>query len=273
MQITVIEDRDRPAASRRIGFGSSGFVTDGFCEEARTTLPPPISTQVIRRWQDGCSPILEPEAIREANSGPGLNLLILHIGWSSQLTLEEIRHVKGKLLEALLFFHSGYQLKEVMQEIYSDDERQRAQAAGALVQNDYSAYYFAHPEALPPLPRRPYLMGGRRDEVQDGSYLSPLFFYSPPRFFFKPGEQDLLWLALMDKSDEEITRLLHLSPSAVQKRWRASYERVAAVMPDLLPWSDLSGAEAQTRGTEKRRHLLRYLRSHPEELRPICKPK
>ena len=43
---------------------------------------------------------------------------------------------------------------------------------------------------------RPFLIGGSRAETKDGSYLSPLFLYTPPRFFFKTGEQELLRLAL-----------------------------------------------------------------------------
>ncbi len=114
---------------------------------------------------------------------------------------------------------------------------------------------------------RPYLTGVRRDEVKDGSALSPLFFYAPPRFGFKPGEQEMLLQALLGDSDEELSQALHISPSTAHKRWRSVYERVAAVAPDLLPVAASAGE--RHRGVEKRRRLLTYLRSHLEELRPL----
>ena len=266
MQLTVLEDGSRPPESRRIAFGNSVFVTDAFAEEAKTTLAPPLAEQVVQRWRRGRAPLLSLPEVRVANSGPGLTLLILHIGWRASLSPEEVRWAKGKLLEALLFTHGGYRLTEVLQEIYSDEECRRGQAAGAWVKNDHAAFYHSHPEALPPPERRPYLIGGAREEVSDGSYLSPLFFYTPPRFFFKVGEQEVLRLALLDWADAEIAQALSVSPSAVQKRWRAVYERVAALQPDFFPDAAHSAA---TRGMEKRRHLLGYLRAHLEELRPV----
>jgi hypothetical protein len=269
--MTILEDSARPPDSRRIAFGNSVFITEAFAEEAKTRLAPPLGVQVIRRWSEGRSPILSLHAVCAANSGPGLTLLILHIGWLPQLSTEEVRWAKGKLLEALLFFFRGYQLEEVLQEVYSEEERQRGLAVGARVKNDYAAFYAAHPEALPPPECRPYLIGGSRAETADGSYLSPLFFYHPPRFFFKIGEQDVLRLALLDQGDEEMTHSLSVSPSTVQKRWRTIYERVSAVEPTFFP-SD-NTLTPHTRGTAKRRHLLGYLRSHPEELRPVRPPK
>ena len=273
MQMTVIEDGARPPESRLIAFGNSVFVTDAFAEEAKTTLAPHLSAQVAQRCLDERSPILSLSAVRAANSGPGLTLLVLHVGWRESLSAEESRWAKGKLLEALLFTHGGYRLKELLQEIYSEEECRRGKAAGALVKNDFAAYYQAHPEALPSPERHPYLIGGHLDEIPDGSYLSPLFFYSPPRFFFKFGEQEVLRLALLDWADAEITQTLNLSPSAVQKRWRAVYERVAAVQPDFFPAASPASSTAATRGTEKRRHLLGYLRAHLEELRPVTPSK
>ena len=270
MQMTLVEDGDRPSADRRVGFGNAVFVTEAFAAEAKTTLAPPVAVQAVRRRQGGQSPVLSLAAQRAANSGPGLTLLVLHIGWMPWLAEEEIRRVKGRLLEALLFFLSGYRLNEVLQEVYSDGERDRGLAAGALIKNNYAAHYATYPE--PPPAQRPFLIGGSREETRDGSYLSPLFFYSPPRFFFTIGEQDVLRLALLDYSDEAIALSLHVSPSTVQKRWKAIYERVGDSAPDYFP-SESSLGTARTRGAAKRRHLLGYLRSHPEELRPIRSPR
>ncbi len=272
MEMIILDDAERPPKSRQIAFGSSVFVTDSFLAEAKTTLPPSISAQVVNRWQEGCSPILSQSQVRAANTGPGLNLLILHLGWADGLDTAEMRLVKGKMLEGLLFFFRGYKLKEVLQEVYSDEERRRGEAAGARTKNDYGDFYQDNPSALPLPVQRPYLIGIHRDEVQDGCYLSPLFLYQPPRFFFKPGEQDVLRLALLDQDDADAAQFLSISASAVQKRWKAIYEKAETALPNLFPADDRLPA-ARTRGSEKRRSLLSYLRSHPEELRPILRPK
>ena len=49
-------------------------------------------------------------------------------------------------------------------------------------------------------------------------------------------------------------------------RWRRVFAEVQRTRPGLLP--DDGGVEGQGRGSEKRRHLLAYLREHPEETRP-----
>jgi len=92
-----------------------------------------------------------------------------------------------------------------------------------------------------------------------------LFHTAPPRLGLWPGEQTLLARALDGQTDEEAAFGLGLSLSSVKKRWNGIYARVAAADPTLLPvWAP----DGVWRGVEKRRHLLQYLRGHPEELRP-----
>lgn len=269
MKLTVVEQGERPPASRLAGFGSSVFVTDAFVVEAQTSLPPPLAAQVAQKHLEGRSPVLSREAVGRANGGEGLNLLILIIGWARErLTAEDARWVKAKIFEAFFFTHGGYNVKHVMQEVYSEEERERGEAIGVRLLTDYGKFYDSGALPLPPPAAHPFLIGARREEVRDGSALSPLFFYAPPRFFFKPGEQEMLLQALLGASDEELASALHVSLSTVHKRWQALYERVAVVAPDLLP-SARDASSDHRRGVEKRRHLLTYLRSHLEELRPI----
>ncbi len=61
--------------------------------------------------------------------------------------------------------------------------------------------------------------------------------------------------------------MLFLSLITVKKRWEHIYRRVASVDSELLP-EEPSPPSSGRRGPEKRRHLLAYLRSHPEELQP-----
>lgn len=269
MVMAVIEDGLRPPAARLVGFGAGVFVTDEFAQEAKTTGTPYPTARIVQRWLAGDAPLLDADGVRRANSGAGLTQFVTHCTWRDGLAPGEARLVRATLIEALLFFYRGNRLKELLQEVYSEGERTRGDAAGARVKNDYGAFYAAHPEALPPPARRPYLLGVSRAEVRDGSYVSPLFLYSPPRFFFKPGEQAMLQLALLGRADGEMAQALNVSLSTVHKRWRAAFERAARGAPELFP--DVLPPE-RGRGHEKRRRLLGYLRTHPEEMRPASPP-
>jgi len=68
------------------------------------------------------------------------------------------------------------------------------------------------------------------------------------------------------------TVILGLSLTGVKKRWISVFERTIDVRPDLFPGLDrlyLDGNDGQKRGRQKRHHVLTYVRSHPEELRPF----
>jgi|SRR5665213_613462 len=64
---------------------------------------------------------------------------------------------------------------------------------------------------------------------------------------------------------------LGTSLPAVKKIWVSIYRRVEECLPELVPDLLPSDIPAAGRGREKRRHLLAYLREHPEELRPVSR--
>ncbi len=271
MLITILEDADQKN-NPVVAFGCSVFVTDDFVQEAATCVEPPIALDLARRVAAHRAPVLDYEAISRANLADGLNLLVPLIGWShSKLTPSDVPFVKAKLIEAFEFRFGGYMLKDIMQEIYSEAEMQRGLMAGLSVRSDY-AWYYQRIGRLPLPNARPYLLGVSREEAKEGATLSRSFLYTPPRFFFKRGERDLLVLAGIDQTDEEISQALCISLSTVQKRWRSIYDRVAAVAPDLLPGVNFPGPNGQRTGSEKKRLILRYLKHHPEELRPATPP-
>ena len=114
------------------------------------------------------------------------------------------------------------------------------------------------------------LLGLTREKAfaHPDSHLASLFIYTPPRFHFISPEQMLLQPALMGETCEDLAASLLLSPSTVKKPWHAIYERVAAVDRELLP-PIADSAHAASRGAERRRRLLNYLRQQPEEFRPF----
>ena len=268
----LLEDRDRPPGRRILQFGTSVFVTDAFLQEAQAADTPGLSRRVMERVWQKRSPILDTAAIRDGNSSTGLNLLVLHLGLATADLSEAERSVAFvKMPESFMWLHEGYRLQSVLMELYDDATIQFTRASGF---HERAAYGL--PPATPGLPpgsRRPHLLGITREEAQalPGSYIARLFPYTPPRLFFKLGEQQLLQRALLGETDGEIAALLQLAPDTVKTRWRTIFERVAGRAPDLLPSAD-AGQAAPRRGAEKRAPLLRYLRDHPEELRPARPP-
>ena len=74
-------------------------------------------------------------------------------------------------------------------------------------------------------------------------------------------------LAGKSGTDEELTEALGVSLPTIKKMWLSVYRRTTDVQSKTIRDSGRPGAAE--RGKEKRRHLLAYLRDHPEELRPV----
>ena len=143
--------------------------------------------------------------------------------------------------------------------------------AGTHLRRDYSNYFRKHGVRVPKSPRRPWLVGLTKEEAfaHPGSNIAGLFIYTVPRFHFCRSQRLLLKHALMGETCGKMATSLSISPWTVKKRWQAIYERVTDVDSELLPPLIAHGVHASSRGAERRRHLLNYLRQHLEELRPF----
>lgn len=268
----VLEDLTRAPGERLASFGMSVFVSPQFMASARRGETPGLAALVARRLAVGDSPVLGPDAVRRANSGEGLHLLVLHYAEAPDPTPERLQGVRDKQVETFFFVHGGYRCAEMLVEHRDERLRQFALEGGFQVRSEYGHYYRRHPR---PPSECPTLLGITREETlpHPGLHVSRLFLYTPPQLYFKPREQALLWHALLDKTDTEMAAALNITAAAVKKRWAGIYDRAADILPALFP--DPPGSDAarrETRGQEKRRHLLRYLRLHPEELRPVEGP-
>lgn len=276
MQLCLVEDRgtlDFPAV---IAFCASIFVTEGFCCKARTELLPPyLGFQVAQRFEQRTLPILDPEHIALANSKRGACLMACYCGTRSDyVSSERVFAVREKLAEAFRLAHQGYQLKEIVCGPIGDETLHWALDAGFQLRSDYTKFYHDANLLLPEPAKRPWLVGLTKEEALTnyGSRASGLFVFTPPRFRFNLGEQAVLRRSLVGETDEEMASHLSISPWTVKKRWQSIYERVACADSGLLP-SAPREIEIESRGIERRRHLLAYLRQHPEELRPQAHPR
>jgi len=269
----VLEDLTQPPGQRLAAFGMSVFVTPAFMASAKRGSVPGLAAEVARAILAGETSVLETEAVRRANSGLGLNLLVLHYAEAPRdPTPERLGEVRAKQVETFFFVHGGYRFAKMLVEHRDDHLRQFSLEGGFEIRSEYDSYFHGSPR--PPSPR-PILLGITREETlpHPGWHVARLFLYTPPRFHFKPQEQALLWRALLDETDDEIAAALFLSVNTVKKRWTGIYERVTNIAPALLfPEPPDTTPNEPRRGLEKRRHLLRYLRLYPEELRPTLPP-
>jgi hypothetical protein len=264
----VVEDCEPERTPAIVGFGADVAVTNEYMAVARAGCEPGLADRLIRHeLHDKGSPILRRSAIGQANAGGGLNVIVVHAATPTSLPAESIRAIRFNMPQGFIWAHRGYRLKEVLREVWND-EREWDQAWGRL-RSDFSDFYRKKGLSIPR--ERPYLYGITPEEAlaNAASVGATLFLYSPPRCQFSKRAQELLARAMEGETDVALARALHVSLSAVKMRWRAIYERVEAVAPDLLPTAASHVAES-SRGIEKRRRIIEYVRSHPEELRPFA---
>jgi hypothetical protein len=268
----VVIHPDLPGPQSIVAFGMTVFVDDAFVDEHAASPRPYLSGILYQRLLSGDSPILDARQLRRANSSGNLNLLILHFGTSAPTPSETRNHAAVTTAQdGFRLTHVGYRIRRVLQEGYGPQQLAFLTAGGFLLKSDYGDYFARTHGAKPPAEERPFLVGLDREDPESrlpGTAMSSLFQATLPRFHFSPAEQRVLARAVMDEADDEVAHALGVSDDAVKKIWRRIYERVAAVAPDLLAGAtDGSGI---TRGKEKRRRLVRYLRYHLEELRPFA---
>ena len=272
MQLFLVEDRAKPPGSRIVSFSATLFVADGFCGEAQSTLPPYLGAQVARHYLARALPVLNRKQAAEANARDGLNVMLCfggleHDGFSH----EQVLAVREKQNEAFHLALNGYRMKEFLADPIGEETFAWMRDGGVRLRRDYSNYFRKRRAPVPKSSQRPWLVGLTKEEAfaHPGSHFGGLFVYTSPRFHFNRSEQRLLRHALMGETCEEEAASLFISPWTVKKRWHAIYERVADVDRELLPLPIADGPRATARGAERRRHLLHYLRQHPEELRPF----
>jgi DNA-binding CsgD family transcriptional regulator len=271
MKLSLVEDRSRRPGSRIVSFNGLVFVTDKFCSEARSTLPPYLGPELARRYLSYQLPVLNREQIARANARDGLNVLLCFEGYARDIfSRERFLVVRGKQNESLNFALKGYRVKEFLADQIRENILQWMLGAGNRLRRDYSNWFRKHGVLKREASECPRLVGLTREEAlaNPGSSVAGLFIYTPPRFQFNRSQRLLLQHALMGETSEQLASSLSLSVWTVKKLWRAIYDRVADVDRELLPASIAYGAHVSSRGRERRRRLLNYLRQHLEELRP-----
>jgi hypothetical protein len=275
MQLFLVEDHANPVGSRVVSFSAIVFVTDEFCSEARLTLPPYLGIELARRHLSRQLPVLNGGQVAWANAGDGLNVVMCFEGWAQGgFSPEQFLAIREKQSEAFHLALGGYRVKEFLTDPIGGETSQWMLDAGARLRRDYSNYFRKNRLPEPESSQRPWLVGLTKEEAfaHPGSNVAGLFIYTAPRFHFNRSQRVLLQHALVGETCEKLATSLSLSPWTVKKRWHAIYERVTDVDSELLAPPIANSPYATSRGAERRRHLLNYLRQHLEELRPYEPP-
>lgn len=194
----------------------------------------------------------------------GLDFVLERADWTSASTLRFM----PAMMAAAHDWVDGVRLRSFYREIIGDDLVAVGRAAGMPIR-PWSADDAASVRRLPAI-ERPTFTGMTELEARRYPASTGWFYFqaSEPTFRFTRAQRDMLLLAVRGLRDDAISAALDLSPHTVQKRWRAVFEHVEDLRPDLTPpRGDRSG-----RGAERRTKLLEYLRVHRSELRPRPSP-
>jgi hypothetical protein len=271
--VPVVVDASEP--SRVIHFAVSVFVNDETADRYHDYTNPKIGYSLVEEWSAGRNPTLTRAEIARANAGAGLNLVVTHYGYLDPSNDEVREKLRFAANENGVRNLRGWNLRSYTNEVFAPDPERDGKGMGEALGFRVHRYTDQQlREAGIPVDKMPYLWTATRQDVADGPVglaLGMLFrSFSLPRFCFVDAEQDLLRLALDGYTDVAIAHLMNTSLTTIKKRFRTIYHRIriasAAGEEPLLSEPPDDGA----RGVETRRHLMSYLRGHPEELRLYC---
>jgi hypothetical protein len=251
----VVESASLP--DRILGFGASVFVTREFATREIEDPMPGLNSRIIASIANGAS-VVRPEAdLYNACADQPLDVVTLFGNWIDGLSAEQVRQIQTAFPMSFIEAHLGYRLNRLFQENAGDAQHNYIESSGVWrITKRYTDC------------ERALAVMTRSDAFSvSGSIAASLFQYQEPILGLRDGEKHLLVEALTRRSDDELAKGMNLSPATVKKRWQALFERVTDKHPTLLP-SDGDESSKLTRGPQKRHHILAYVRSHPQELRP-----
>jgi hypothetical protein len=262
-------------------FGITVFLRDDFVSEMKKAPLCWVGSTLARRIVRGESPVLSDLELREANSHGGLNLVC----WGGLVRpgYETNQELHRYMMRVFIEEHQGFLFKEIFSEqLESRDRLSFTLKTGGRLWDPVAGSFNSSSDSaleqdLNEIVNKPHLVGTTRELEQErqgnwsGSWVGALFDYHPPIIGFSRREQDLLRSALAGTTDEDLAGILGTSLPAVKKMWVSIYRRVGDRLRRLISDPIQLDTPANSRGRERRRSLLAYLRDHPEELRPISR--
>lgn len=263
--LTVFEEEDR-AGLRVSSFCGGLFPRDEIVAAYLAKPFPALLSSVLARLAHGEEPLLTLEEVRRANAGPGLNLLVFPIPLG-KLDWGDARAEQLRKLAPQAFVRAigGYRLRSIYYEVFTDEIAAYLQGGGYRLLHDFSSH--AGTGFIPPdcHPRQLRLSA---DDLPPGAMSMASQMFNPPaaRLGLTTAEQRVALRALDGASDRAIAETLGLSTETVRSNWRSIYGRLGHVLADDTARG--GQGEDASRGLEKRRVAIEYLRQNMHELRP-----
>ncbi len=246
-----------------VHFAVAVFVSDERAEEYQNCKCPGISLRILEDWDSGGSPFLTREEAALANAGAGLNLVVAYYGFSDPGD-KRVRFMASELASKLVL---GLNFRSYTCEAFVDA---KAEGEGMGLRLGYYTDEQLQAAHIP-ADRAPIVWSATREYAQARSNTNGLgpffrpFLAAALRFLFcRAGDAE----ARPRRANRRIDREEHGHLSATKSRFRSINEKVenSGAGAEALRFSETP--TAASRGAEWRRHLLNYLREHPEELQP-----
>ncbi|MGE3709022.1 MAG: helix-turn-helix transcriptional regulator [Hyphomicrobiaceae bacterium] len=263
----VVERLEGSPIAEIAGFGLSGFLSDAFAEQYVARPFPHLEISLLEGIRRNAQQaFLNLQEVAAANADGGMTLFpLMWLQHPSSRTdpaaidLLNISHM------GFIRAHSGYRLNRILKEA----PRARTES---FLRGGFRECGTIHPGARlaygPGTLRQEHvvLVASRLDSENSwpGTTLDPLFNYRKPRCAFTRAEQSVLTRAENEMTDIEIADDLNVSANAVAQRWRSIYTRIGEQLPGFFPANP-----STTRGLEKRRRVIAFVRQRPEEMRPF----
>lgn len=256
----VIQADSSIAGHRIVGFGASVFVQPGFVDEEFSRPRPGLNARVFASIDSGKSVVLSERELRAANATGGLDSLILYGSWRHDiLSPEGVHEVCSCLGFSYVDNHRGYRINRLIGETVGKEERIALEASRVW-------RAFRHLDEPGREPWSLWIITKEDSLAVKANIINPLFIHKEPVLGLRDADQQLLLAAINGLTDGELSLKLGLTLNAVKKRWVSIFDRTIEAQPALFPAISVNGA--QTRGRQKRHHVLAYVRAHMEELRP-----
>lgn len=253
----LIESADMPG--RVLGFGASVFVTPDFAAREIADPRPGINSRILASIAHGESVVRAEADLYNTGADFPLDVVTLCASWvNGVLSPEQLGEVQMLMAFAYVDLHSGYRLHRLLVECIGEAQCEYVASSGVW----RTARKFA-------ASGHQFSVMTRADAFSvSGSIAANLFQYQEPILGLREAEKLLLAGALVHRSDSELAARMNLSPATVKKRWQALFERIGEIRPELLPVEEREDGK-ESRGPQKRHHILSYVGAHPEELRPL----
>jgi hypothetical protein len=263
--VTVFED-NWGAGQAIVSVAGGLFLTDVAVNRYLDAPHPGFLSAVLADLLEGRRPLLTQEEIRRGNSTDGLVLAVLPVP-SGTVGFDDPRHAELRKAapQAGVRCYGGYRLRAMYYEVFTDPVADYLQAGGYRLLHDFSAH---EGTGIFGPGCRPRMFRLTRADLPPGamSMATQMFDPLPARLGLTPAEQRIALRALDGASDQSLAEALGLSSETVRSCWRSIYHRLAPEIPQF----DSGGRHGSglTRGVEKRRIAIDYLRQNLHELRP-----